>query len=73
LQKNIIRDRKKDGIEGRGFLGCMDWAGSGVVWSLGSGLASSRAFGQQTTANDAAGFGFVQISDGHMGFETCGA
>ena len=57
-----------DGIDRRGFLQCMAWAGSGVVWTLGAGIASSRAFGQKNSVADNGGFSFVQISDSHMGF-----
>src|SRR4051794_35904310 len=46
----------------------MAWAGTGLIWSVGGGIPSSRAFGQ---AGDGAGpgsFSFVQISDSHIGF-----
>ena len=62
-----MQDTDTDSIDRRGFLKCMAWAGTGVVWTIGSGVASSRAFGQQTAVTD-AGFTFVQISDSHMGF-----
>jgi hypothetical protein len=75
LKRKIIHDHQNDGIDHqndgidrRGFLECMAWAGSGVAWTLGAGIASSRAFGQQPVASDAGGFSFVQISDSHMGF-----
>src|ERR1700727_3102424 len=54
-----------DGIDRRGFLRCMAWAGSGVAWSLAGGVPSSKLLGQ-TASND--GFRFVQISDSHIGF-----
>ena len=64
----ILHNRhNNDGIDRRGFLQCMAWAGTGVVWSAGGGLLTSRAFGQPAGA--AAGdFTFVQISDSHIGF-----
>ena len=46
----------------------MAWAGTGVVWTIGAGMASSRAFGQELHAEGNGGFSFVQISDSHMGF-----
>lgn len=46
----------------------MAWAGTGVLWTIGAGMASSQAFGQKTPATDNGGFTFVQISDSHMGF-----
>ena len=36
----------------RGFLKCMAWAGTGLVWTAGGGVLSSRAFGP---ADDWAG------------------
>jgi 3',5'-cyclic AMP phosphodiesterase CpdA len=56
-----------DGVDRRGFLRCMAWAGTGLVWSLRGGIPSSQVFGQD--AADAPGdFSFVQISDSHIGF-----
>ncbi len=46
----------------------MAWAGAGVVWTIGAGMASSQAFGQALHAGKKSGFSFVQISDSHMGF-----
>jgi len=54
-----------DGIDRRGFLRCMSWAGSGVVWAIAGGIPKSELLGQ-TAARD--GFRFVQISDSHIGF-----
>src|SRR5579862_5406963 len=68
LKNKIIHDHQDDGIDRRGFLQCMAWAGTGVVWTLGAGMASSQAFGQKAAAGNAGGFTFVQISDSHMGF-----
>jgi len=68
LKKTITHDHQKDGIDRRGFLQCMAWAGTGVVWTIGAGMASSKAFGQETGAEGKGGFSFVQISDSHMGF-----
>jgi Icc protein len=68
LKNTIIHDHQDDGIDRRGFLQCMAWAGTGVVWSIGAGVASSQAFGQKAPAGNAGGFSFVQISDSHMGF-----
>jgi 3',5'-cyclic AMP phosphodiesterase CpdA len=46
----------------------MAWVGTGVVWTLRGGLASSRAFGGDEAAAAAGDFSFVQISDSHIGF-----
>ena len=44
----------------------MAWAGTGVLWTVGSGVLSSQAFGQKMAP--AGELHFVQISDTHMGF-----
>jgi len=61
-----VDSRSDDGIDRRGFLECMAWVGTGVVWSLTGGVLASRALGQgQESKTD---FTFVQISDSHIGF-----
>jgi 3',5'-cyclic AMP phosphodiesterase CpdA len=45
----------------------MAWAGTGVIWTVSSGVLSSRAFGQKMKAEKGELY-FVQISDTHMGF-----
>lgn len=65
-----LQDLNNDGIDRRGFLKCMAWAGTGLVWTLSGGIPVSRAFGKTMQANthNAKDFSFVQISDSHMGF-----
>jgi len=67
LAKVIVHDHNHDGIDRRGFLECMAWAGTGIVWTVGAGILSSRAFGQRM-ADGKGQLHFVQISDSHMGF-----
>jgi 3',5'-cyclic-AMP phosphodiesterase len=67
VSKLIIHNHTKDGIDRRGFLQCMAWAGTGVAWTLSSGVLSSRAFGQKMAAAKGE-LHFVQISDSHIGF-----
>ena len=57
-----------DGIDRRGFLKCMAWAGTGVIWSLAGGVPVSRAFGSALHQPKQEDFTFVQISDSHIGF-----
>ena len=68
----ITHDDHHDGVDRRGFLKCMAWAGTGVLWTLGSGVLSSRVLGQVTggaaPALPAGELHFVQISDSHIGF-----
>jgi len=62
-----------DGIDRRNFLGCMAWAGTGLLWSMVGGVPTSKLLAQ-TIKGGAAGvgkvedFSFVQISDCHIGF-----
>ncbi len=67
MSKRIVNNHNPDGIDRRGFLQCMAWAGSGVVWTVGGGILSSQAFGQDTKPAPGE-LHFVQISDSHMGF-----
>ncbi len=57
-----------DGIDRRGFLKCMAWAGTGLVWTFAGGVPTSRAFGELRKATAQSDFTFVQISDSHIGF-----
>jgi Icc protein len=61
-------DLSADGIDRRGFLKCMAWAGTGLVWSFVGGVPVSRVFGQSPHPGKPADFSFVQISDSHIGF-----
>jgi Icc protein len=62
-----------DGIDRRNFLGCMVWAGTGLLWSMVGGVPTSRLLAQpMNTGAPGTGkvedFSFVQISDSHIGF-----
>ena len=61
-------DGSSDGIDRRGFLKCMAWAGTGLVWSFAGGVPVSRVFGESHHASKQTDFSFVQISDSHIGF-----
>jgi 3',5'-cyclic AMP phosphodiesterase CpdA len=54
------------GIDRRGFLKCMQWAGAAVVWNISAGSPVSELLASNTSAKN--GFTFVQISDSHIGF-----
>jgi 3',5'-cyclic-AMP phosphodiesterase len=58
-----------DGIDRRGFLECMAWAGTGMIWSVSGGVLSSRVFGQQPAGTKPPDFTFIQVSDSHIGFK----
>jgi Icc protein len=60
-----------DGIDRRGFLKCMAWAGTGALCVMQGGVLKSYALGTPDAyaAKTSAGeLSFVQISDSHMGF-----
>ena len=61
-------EQSPDGIDRRGFLECMAWAGTGVLWSISGGILSSTALGAETATATGADFTFIQISDSHIGF-----
>jgi 3',5'-cyclic-AMP phosphodiesterase len=63
-------DPNDDGIDRRGFLKCMAWAGTGLIWTVSGGIPVSRAFASSMASSATTGgdFTFVQISDSHMGF-----
>jgi 3',5'-cyclic AMP phosphodiesterase CpdA len=58
----------QDGIDRRGFLKCMAWAGTGLVWTFAGGVPVSRVFGEHLHGTKQSDFSFVQISDSHIGF-----
>jgi 3',5'-cyclic-AMP phosphodiesterase len=70
LSDQGVQDSSSDGVDRRGFLKCMAWAGAGVVWTMSGGVPVSKAFGKSLFhGGDKSGdFSFVQISDSHIGF-----
>ena len=71
MTKHIIQDDNEDGVDRRGFLRCMAWAGTGVLWAIGAGVPQSYGFNQLAKGEVSSVKGnlfFVQISDSHMGF-----
>jgi Calcineurin-like phosphoesterase len=69
-ERQMARD-EHDGIDRRGALECMIWAGTGVLWTIAGGVPrSSSLFGiSEAKAQAAGGFTFLQISDSHIGFK----
>ncbi len=76
--KIITNDQNDDGIDRAGFIKCMAWAGTGVLWMMSGGIMKS--FGMSQLIDKKTGrikegislpgndFSFVQISDSHIGF-----
>src|SRR5580704_10370591 len=67
LKKLIDRNHLEDNIDRRGFLQCMAWAGTGVIWTVTGGVPTSKLLGAEPKASK-DDFSFVQISDSHIGF-----
>jgi 3',5'-cyclic AMP phosphodiesterase CpdA len=69
-EKIIVHDHNQDGLDRRGFLECMAWAGTGMLWTVSSGLLGSAVLSSRAGAAEMAlgSFSFVQISDSHIGF-----
>ena len=67
----ILHDHNNDGIDRRGFLKCMAWAGTGALCVMEGGILKSYSLSRlgEFSAKEMAGeLSFVQISDSHMGF-----
>ncbi|MGB8356760.1 MAG: metallophosphoesterase [Chthoniobacteraceae bacterium] len=72
MSDHILHSHNEDHIDRRGFLKCMAWAGTGVLWTVCGGVLASKLL-RPTAAGAAeavagADFTFVQISDSHIGF-----
>jgi 3',5'-cyclic AMP phosphodiesterase CpdA len=72
----MIHGSNEDGVNRRGFLKCMAWAGTGLVWTVSGGILGCQRVGpaeagkpaSAASPTPAAEFTFVQISDSHIGF-----
>ena len=74
MAKFILENLNKDGVDRRGFLKCMAWAGTGMIYALKSGILTSMPIGSagveaaQMSKMKGVDFSFIQISDSHIGF-----
>jgi 3',5'-cyclic-AMP phosphodiesterase len=67
IEKNL----DSDGIDRRGFLKCMAWAGTGTLCLVQGGVLKSYALAdvlQHKAGHLKGDLSFVQISDSHIGF-----
>jgi len=67
----MLHDHNDDGLDRRGFLKCMAWAGTGMLWAVNGGVLSSLSLGSLGRQGSGALKGslfFAQISDSHIGF-----
>jgi Icc protein len=71
IEENAHHGPEADGVDRRGFLKCMAWAGTGALCVIKGGVLSSYALGAAGKMHPDKMMGelsFVQISDSHMGF-----
>lgn len=71
-EKLITENLNSDGVDRRGFLKCMAWAGTGAYCVLSGGVLKSYALGDAMLGgvhNMKGELAFVQISDSHIGFD----
>jgi 3',5'-cyclic-AMP phosphodiesterase len=70
---DFIKDNlNADGVDRRGFLKCMAWAGTGTFCLIQGGILKSFALSDIANRGLAAAKGelsFVQLSDSHIGFD----
>jgi 3',5'-cyclic AMP phosphodiesterase CpdA len=72
MEKIIKENLNNDGVDRRGFLKCMAWAGTGTLCVIQGGVLKSFALSNLSEKEAAAARGeltFVQISDSHIGFD----
>ncbi|CAH0352139.1 metallophosphoesterase [Sphingobium sp. CECT 9361] len=69
-------ERTSDRIDRRGMLQCMGWAGTGALYMMSGGIASSVTLDAALAATrpgarlaPVGSFSFLQISDSHVGFD----
>jgi len=66
----ISQALSEDGLDRRGFLRCMAWAGTATVWAISGGIPTSFRLNPGTLLSEAQkkSIFFAQISDSHIGF-----
>jgi Icc protein len=64
----IAHNHNNDGVDRRGFLKCMAWAGTGAVCVIQGGVLKSFALSDYDKKQVKGELSFVQLSDSHMGF-----
>jgi 3',5'-cyclic-AMP phosphodiesterase len=71
IKDELLHDHNHDGVDRRGFLKCMAWAGTGALCVMQGGVLKSYSLSQMSQLGGKSATGelsFVQISDSHMGF-----
>jgi Icc protein len=68
----ITDNQNNDGVDRRGFLKCMAWAGTGTLCLVQGGVLKSFALSEVANMDQSklkGDLSFVQISDSHIGFD----
>src|SRR5436305_5741803 len=61
----ILHNDDPDGIDRRGFLKCMAWAGTGVLWTMSGGALASKLLGGTAPVNG-GNFSSIQSSPSNI-------
>ncbi len=66
----MFNNESDDGVDRRGFLTCMAWAGTGAFFLMDGGIPKSYSLSAlpKLAGSSSGTLSFVQISDSHMGF-----
>lgn len=67
----MVHNFNHDGVDRRGFLKCMAWAGTGALFVMKGGIPRSFSLSDAPALAGATGgeLSFIQISDSHVGFD----
>lgn len=69
-ESELLHDHNDDGVDRRGFLKCMAWAGTGAFFLMQAGVLKSYSLSKMPKLGPKSSgeLSFAQISDSHMGF-----
>ena len=69
-ESELLHDHNDDGVDRRGFLKCMAWAGTGAFFVMQAGILKSYSLSKMPKLGPKSNgeLSFAQISDSHMGF-----
>ena len=69
-ESELLHDHSDDGVDRRGFLKCMAWAGTGAFFVMQAGVLKSYSLSKMPKLGPklSGELSFAQISDSHMGF-----
>ena len=69
-ESELLHDHNDDGVDRRGFLKCMAWAGTGAFFVMQAGVLKSYSLSKMPKLGPKSSgeLSFAQISDSHMGF-----